>query len=112
MDHGHAYAALHAHHHPAGAGPVYQGRFKSVPVQTAEHFLTVARAVERREAAIGDRQGAGRCRVALWRDTGEGLGWKVFCRSPAGHGLGGLYPSHTLDFTACTIGGINLPGGR
>jgi putative transposase len=27
--------------------PVYQGRFKSFPVQTDEHFLTVARYVER-----------------------------------------------------------------
>ena len=37
----------HAHHHTAGTGPVYQGRFKSFPVQTDEHFLTVARYVER-----------------------------------------------------------------
>lgn len=37
----------HAHHQTAGTGPVYQGRFKSFPVQTNEHFLTVARYVER-----------------------------------------------------------------
>jgi putative transposase len=37
----------HAYHHTAGTGPVYQGRFKSFPVQTDEHFLTVARYVER-----------------------------------------------------------------
>lgn len=37
----------HAHHHTAGTGPIYQGRFKSFPVQTDEHFLTVARYVER-----------------------------------------------------------------
>ncbi|MEK7762155.1 MAG: transposase [Nitrospirota bacterium] len=37
----------HTHHHTAGTGPVYQGRFKSFPVQTDEHFLTVARYVER-----------------------------------------------------------------
>lgn len=37
----------HAHHQTAGTGPVYQGRFKSFPVQTDEHFLTVARYVER-----------------------------------------------------------------
>jgi putative transposase len=29
----------HAHRHTAGTGPVYQGRFKSFPVQTDEHFL-------------------------------------------------------------------------
>ncbi|MEK6804227.1 MAG: hypothetical protein AABZ34_16430 [Nitrospirota bacterium] len=37
----------HAHHKTAGTGPVYQGRFKSFPVQTDEHFLTVARYIER-----------------------------------------------------------------
>jgi putative transposase len=37
----------HAHHHTAGTGPVYQGRFKSFPVQPDEHVLTVARYVER-----------------------------------------------------------------
>jgi REP-associated tyrosine transposase len=36
----------HAHRQTAGTGPVYQGRFKSFPVQTDEHFLTVARYVE------------------------------------------------------------------
>ncbi len=37
-----------AHHHTSGTGPVYQGRFNSFPVQTDEHFLTVARDVERK----------------------------------------------------------------
>jgi putative transposase len=37
----------HAHRHTAGSGPVYQGRFKSFPVQSDDHFLTVARYVER-----------------------------------------------------------------
>jgi len=37
----------HVQHDTAGTGPVYQGRFKSFPVQTDEHFLTVARYVER-----------------------------------------------------------------
>ena len=37
----------HGSHHTAGTGPVYQGRFKSFPVQTDKHFLTVARYVER-----------------------------------------------------------------
>jgi putative transposase len=36
-----------AHHQTSGTGPVYQGRFKSFPVQTDEHFLMVARYVER-----------------------------------------------------------------
>ncbi|GMQ80089.1 MAG: hypothetical protein BMS9Abin04_030 [Planctomycetia bacterium] len=37
----------HAHRHSAGTGHVYQGRFKSFPVQSDEHFLTVCRYVER-----------------------------------------------------------------
>lgn len=37
----------HAHRHSAGSGHVYQGRFKSFPIQDDEHFLTVARYVER-----------------------------------------------------------------
>ncbi|MGH7231222.1 MAG: transposase [Nitrospiraceae bacterium] len=37
----------HAHRRSAGAGHLYQGRFKSFPVQADEHFLTVCRYVER-----------------------------------------------------------------
>ena len=37
----------HAHHHSSGSGPVYHGRSKSFPVQTNEHFITVARYIER-----------------------------------------------------------------
>lgn len=37
----------HAHNRTAGYGHVYQGRFKSFPVQDDEHFHTVCRYVER-----------------------------------------------------------------
>ena len=37
----------HAHYHTAGTGPIYQGRFKSFPVQEDGHFLTLCRYVER-----------------------------------------------------------------
>src|SRR5271163_2764361 len=37
----------HAHRHSAGTGHVYQGRFKSFPIQDDTHFLTVCRYVER-----------------------------------------------------------------
>ena len=37
----------HAHYHTSGTGHLYQGRFKSFPVQEDEHFLIVARYVER-----------------------------------------------------------------
>jgi len=36
----------HAHTRTAGEGPLYQGRFKSFPIQQDEHFLTVCRYVE------------------------------------------------------------------
>ncbi len=38
---------LHAWNGTSGTGAVYQGRFKSVPVQCDQHFLTVCRYVER-----------------------------------------------------------------
>jgi putative transposase len=37
----------HAHRHSAGCGHVYQGRFKSFPIQEDDHLYTVARYVER-----------------------------------------------------------------
>ena len=37
----------HAHRHSTGQGHVYQGRFKSFPIQDDEHFITVCRYVER-----------------------------------------------------------------
>jgi putative transposase len=37
----------HVHRQTAGTGHLYQGRFKSFPVQSDEHFLTVCRYVER-----------------------------------------------------------------
>ena len=37
----------HAHYHTSGQGHVYQGRFKSFPVQDDDHFLTVCRYIER-----------------------------------------------------------------
>jgi len=36
----------HAHEQTVGTGPVYQGRFKSFPVQRDEHLLTLLRYVE------------------------------------------------------------------
>jgi len=37
----------HAHRQSAGSGHVYQGRFKSFPIQDDDHFYAVARYVER-----------------------------------------------------------------
>jgi putative transposase len=37
----------HAARHTVGSGPIYQGRYKSFPIEEGEHFLTVCRYVER-----------------------------------------------------------------
>ena len=37
----------HAHYHSSGSGPLYQGRFKSFPIERDEHLLAVLRYVER-----------------------------------------------------------------
>ena len=36
----------HEHYHTTGTGPIYQGRYKSFPVQADDHFYTVCRYVE------------------------------------------------------------------
>lgn len=43
----------HAHHHTAGQRHLYQGRFKSFPVQDDDHFLVVCRYVERNAVRAG-----------------------------------------------------------
>ena len=43
----------HSHYHTSGEGHVYQGRFKSFPVQGDGHFYTVCRYVERNALRAG-----------------------------------------------------------
>lgn len=43
----------HLQHGTTGTGSLYQGRFKAVPVQTDNHFLTVARYVQRNPVRAG-----------------------------------------------------------
>lgn len=43
----------HAAHHTAGIGHVYQGRFKSFPVQSGSHYLTVLRYIEQNPLRAG-----------------------------------------------------------
>ena len=47
----------HEHYHRRGGGHLYQGRFKSFPVSSDEHFLTLCRYVEANplRAALVDR---------------------------------------------------------
>ena len=56
-------------HRTVGYGHLYQGRFKSFPVQSDEHLLTVLRYVERKCSGRRARP-AGRA-VALERPVGE-----------------------------------------
>ncbi len=58
----------HAHRQSTGSGHVYQGRFKSFPVQDDQHFLTVCRYVERNalQANLVGRAEAWRW-GSLWR---------------------------------------------
>lgn len=46
-------ARYHAHYHTTGAGHLYQGRYKSFPVQDDEHFHVVCRYVERNALVAG-----------------------------------------------------------
>jgi putative transposase len=58
----------HAHRHSAGSGHVYQGRFKSFPIQQDEHLLTVCRYVERNALRAGLARRAEAWRwSSLWR---------------------------------------------
>jgi putative transposase len=43
----------HSHHRTIGLGHLYQGRFKSFPVQEDDHLLTVCRYVERNPLRAG-----------------------------------------------------------
>ncbi len=57
-----------AHYHTTGEGHLYQGRYKSFPVQSDEHFLSVCRYVERNaySAELCDAPDAWRY-GSLWR---------------------------------------------
>ena len=44
-------ARYHAHYHTAGEGHLYQGRYKSFPIQDDDHFHVVCRYVERNALA-------------------------------------------------------------
>ena len=58
----------HAHRKSAGSGPLYQGRFKSFPVQADEHFVIVMRYVERNPVRANMVQAAQQWRWgSLWR---------------------------------------------
>jgi REP-associated tyrosine transposase len=60
----------HAHYHTAGTGPLYQGRFKSFPVQAGDHLRTVCRYAERNALRAGLVRRAERWRwSSLWHEV-------------------------------------------
>jgi putative transposase len=60
----------HAHRGSAGSGHLYQGRYKSFPVQGDEHFLMVCRYVERNALRAGIAARAEEWRwCSLWQRT-------------------------------------------
>jgi hypothetical protein len=69
-------------HHTVGYGPLYQGRFKSFPIQRDEHLLSVCRYVERNPLRAGIVERAEDWRwSSLWHrlNPGQKLGLeKVF----------------------------------
>lgn len=68
----------HAHRKTSGTGPVYQGRFKSFPVQTDMHFLTVARYVERNALRA---KPVARAEDWLWSSLRERAGTELWRQS-------------------------------
>jgi len=90
----------HAHHQTTGEGPLYQGRFKSFPVEEDAHFLAVCRYVEANAVRAGlvDRaedwrwcslwsrrngSGALQARLAAWPVDRPG-GWLAAVNRPLG----------------------------
>jgi putative transposase len=58
----------HAHYHTSGSGHLYQGRFKSFPVETDEHLYTLLRYVERNPLRAGMVARAEQwCWSSVWR---------------------------------------------
>jgi putative transposase len=68
----------HAHRHSAGTGHVYQGRFKSFPVQDDEHLHTVCRYVERNALRAGLASRAEHWRWGSLRNDPAPLGDTLF----------------------------------
>ena len=74
----------HAAHHTSGRGALYQGRFKSFPIQEDQHLLTVLRYVERNALREVGRIGGG---VALVQPVASA---QRRCRGVGGRGAGAV----------------------
>lgn len=74
----------HAHHRTSGTGHLYQGRFKSFPIEEDEHLLTVLRYVERNplRAALCELAEAWRYGSAWRRTFGDAESRALIARWP------------------------------
>ena len=90
----------HAHHRTAGTGHLYQGRFKSFPVQSDEHFLTVCRYVERNALRADLVE-----RAQDWR-------WGSLWARRAEAGAGSTGPVALADRAAARLDGAGQPAVR
>jgi putative transposase len=71
----------HAHYHSA-AGHLYQGRYKSFPIQNDQHLLTVLRYVEANALRAGLVERAGRWTWSSDALRGTRLGRELLCDWP------------------------------
>jgi putative transposase len=73
-----------AHRKIVGSGHLYQGRFKSLPVQHDEHFLTLARYVERnaQRAGLVDRAEQWPWSSLYLREHGDEKAKSILCDWP------------------------------
>ena len=82
----------HVAHGTVGRGHLYQGRFKSFPVEEDEHFLTVCRYVERNALTAGVVDACGGLALgqplgtASWRRAIEGDSQRLADRAAGGLG--------------------------
>ena len=85
----------HAHYHSAGEGHLYQGRFKSFPVESDEHLYTVLRYVERNPLRANLVECAQDWRwSSLWRYTKGDRKAREFLRALADRSTGELDCTH------------------
>jgi len=84
-----------AHYRNAGAGPLYQGRFKSFPAQEDEHLLTLVRYVERNPLRAGLVR-----RAETWR-------WSSLWQRL--HGGGGLVDEGPVPLPGKWVAHVNRP---
>lgn len=84
----------HIHHGTLGTGHLYQGRFKSFPIQEDDHLYSVLRYTERnaRRANLVERAEQWRWGSAWWRENATGTDLKILADWPLAR------PDHWLDW--------------